>query len=927
MTILTNMTMALGRIRSAVRPAWVLASVLGGMLVALASAQPAAAAVSFGKSLLGGESSVRPTSLQFGPDGRLYVAQQNGLIYVYTVARSGPNAYAVIATETITQIASIPNHNDQGGSDGTSGRLVTGLLVTGTAATPVLYVTSSDPRIGAGESGADLNLDTNSGIVTQLVRSGAGWSKTDIVRGLPRSEENHASNGMALSPDGKTLYVAQGGNTNKGAPSANFANLPEYALSAAILSIDLTGSLPFDLPRKGGGGPFGGDDGAKQALPGGPVKVHAPGFRNPYDVLVTKAGKMYTIDNGGNAGWGDPLTSCNNNPVGQGNNVSEPDVLHHVTGPGYYGGHPNPERNECVFQTGLASQPYPKKTSIASFGPTSTNGIAEYTASNFGGEMKGDLLATSWNNTIQRIKLDAAGTAVSAKTALVNNAGAGGPLDVVAQGDADKFPGTVWYVDIFNGAIYVLEPTDSSGCDSSSPTGDPDSDGYSNQDEALNGTDPCSGADKPADFDGDKKSDRLDTDDDNDGLADKVDPFARDAANGLQTSIPVDYQWENDSPAAGGLLGLGFTGLMTNGTTDYLDQFDATKMTAGGAAGVTTIDEVSEGDAFGTSNTQEYGFQFGVNARPTVGKFVAHTRIVGPFKGITPADFQSMGLFVGTGDQDNYVKVIAGSNGGTVVQARKELSALSSPSSKVALTLPGPDYVDLYLEVDPRAATVQPSFTATTGSTTTVRTNVGGAQTVPAAWFTGATGLAVGILSTSSGAAPPFAATWDAIDVKPSGTNLPFGEDQPVTTPPVTTPPVTTPPVTTPPVTPPPVTERPDAPDTRRPVIRQAELTSTRFRSAGRGARFLSAVGTRVRFSLTEAASIAFKVQRRAGGRYKRVKGRKVVLRPAGKSSVRFTGRIGGRRLSPGRYRLVMVASDAAGNRSPVERLYFRIVR
>ena len=39
--------------------------------------------VAFSKSSLAGETSSQPTSLQFGPDGRLYVAQQNGVIKVY----------------------------------------------------------------------------------------------------------------------------------------------------------------------------------------------------------------------------------------------------------------------------------------------------------------------------------------------------------------------------------------------------------------------------------------------------------------------------------------------------------------------------------------------------------------------------------------------------------------------------------------------------------------------------------------------------------------------------------------------------------------------------------------------------------------------------------------------------------------------------
>src|SRR6478672_9374257 len=58
--------------------------------------------ISFGKSTLNGTTGLaQPTSLQFGPDGRLYVAQQNGLIRAYTIARTGPNTYNVTATESI----------------------------------------------------------------------------------------------------------------------------------------------------------------------------------------------------------------------------------------------------------------------------------------------------------------------------------------------------------------------------------------------------------------------------------------------------------------------------------------------------------------------------------------------------------------------------------------------------------------------------------------------------------------------------------------------------------------------------------------------------------------------------------------------------------------------------------------------------------
>src|SRR5918996_3996845 len=86
-------------------------------------------------------------------------------------------------------------------------------------------------------------------------------------------------------------------------------------------------------------------------------------------------------------------------------------------------------------------------------------------------------------------------------------------------------------------------------------------------------------------------------------------------------------------------------------------------MTAGGAAGVTTVDAVPEGDAYQANNTQQYGFQFGVRA-PATGVFTAHTRILAPFAGLTPQNYQSMGLFLGNGNQDNYVKLVTAANGG-----------------------------------------------------------------------------------------------------------------------------------------------------------------------------------------------------------------------------------------------------------------------
>ncbi len=133
--------------------------------------------IGFGKSALAGTSSTDPTAIRFGPDGRLYVAEFDGLIKAYTITRNGPDSYAVTATETISLVQQIPNHDDDGTLDpSVTTRLVTGLLVTGSASNPVLYVTSSDPRVGGGVGGTPTPLDTNSGVVSRLTRVGGVWS-------------------------------------------------------------------------------------------------------------------------------------------------------------------------------------------------------------------------------------------------------------------------------------------------------------------------------------------------------------------------------------------------------------------------------------------------------------------------------------------------------------------------------------------------------------------------------------------------------------------------------------------------------------------------------------------------------------------------------------------------------------------------------
>jgi hypothetical protein len=437
----------------------------------------------FAKGVVEGTGTTKVTTVRFGPDGRLYVGQQTGIIRALTLERLGPASYRVTASEAIGALVDLPNHDDNGvANPGVGGRQLTGIEVTGTAEQPVIYAVTTDPRMGGSPSGVVLPLDTNSGVLSRLTRDGGGWRRTDLVRGLPRSGENHAGNGLVLDQAGSRLYLAQGANTNAGAPSKEFAFVPEYALSGAILAIDLAtiGDRTYDLPtlddpaRPGAadtGDPFGGAAGDNQArlVPGSPVTVYASGFRNPYDVVLTSAGRLYTIDNGANPGWGDAPEEaggrCTNDPRPGGKR--QEDTLHFVREPGYYGGHPNPTRAnranlfagqspvEAAHPVECEFLPGEKSGALTTF-PASTNGLVEYRSSAFGGALTGNLLAASLDNRIYRLRLRPEG-GLAGKEILFERVGSA-PLDLTVRGDGEAFPGTIWVGDIADGSITVFEP-------------------------------------------------------------------------------------------------------------------------------------------------------------------------------------------------------------------------------------------------------------------------------------------------------------------------------------------------------------------------------------------------------------------------------------------------------------------------------------
>ena len=109
------------------------------------------------------------------------------------------------------------------------------------------------------------------------------------------------------------------------------------------------------------------------------------------------------------------------------------------------------------------------------------------------------------------------------------------------------------------------------------------------------------------------------------------------------------------------------------------------------------------------------------------------------------------------------------------------------------------------------------------------------------------------------------------------------------------------------------------------PALSRFGLSRNRFAAAPRGGSVAAKVGTTIRYRLTEAARVTFRVRRR--GAKRPLKGSFAHNGKAGANRLRFTGRLRRRKLRRGAYVLSATSKDAAGNVAKVKRLRFRIVR
>ena len=299
-----------------------------------------------------------------------------------------------------------------------------------------------------------------------------------------------------------------------------------------------------------------------------------------------------------------------------------------------------------------------------------------------------------------------------------------------------------------------------------------------------------------------------DPDFDNDGILNEVDPFIRDASNG--TSVVVtpgqsflwdfDANQDNNLPGPDGYGG-GLTGVMVDGTTNFEQFFQApstlpgqdinldnVKFTTASGGGTTVIEFVSNGDPGATQNDGKFLFHTGATIPPNAGTATFTWSVLNPGDAFS-GNFQQIGGYLGTGDQSDFLKIVAIQHGSGEIQFSLETSDVPTETFIQANDLFNVAEVDakkifFEVEVDIAAATATPTVTyeTATGQTTVggssislMGTNVleaiKGNYTVQGL----SSGVAVGLFSSNTGQLPvdTFQAIFDSVEITTTELQLP----------------------------------------------------------------------------------------------------------------------------------------------------------
>ena len=187
------------------------------------------------------------------------------------------------------------------------------------------------------------------------------------------------------------------------------------------------------------------------------VEVFAAGMRNPFDLVLHSNGYIYATDNGPNDPYGPGSTGLNTQFGAP--DPDHPDELLLLERGNYYG-HPNRARavddpRQAVYRDELVpSIPHVFTQRIAHL-PSSTNGIEEYRAMTFGGQLRGDLFVMELGVGIKRHRLQPDGrrTLQPNGTLFTNVINAGLDIAMVPGG-------AIATVDYYSGQVRIQAPDD-----------------------------------------------------------------------------------------------------------------------------------------------------------------------------------------------------------------------------------------------------------------------------------------------------------------------------------------------------------------------------------------------------------------------------------------------------------------------------------
>lgn len=432
--------------------------------------------VAFSQVSLATTQGERWTSVNVGPDNKLYATTIDGQIVRWNIGGDG----ALSNKQTINSLV------DAEGIE----RIVTGLAFhpDSTSGNLIAFITHTHFNDVSTDNPEELGEDF-SGKVTRL--SGANLQNVqDVVVGLPRSIRDHLTNQPTFGPDGR-LYVPQGANTAMGAPDAAWGFRAEHLLTAALLAIDVDeiGTGTVDVHTEDGD-PY--DPFASNA----PVTIYASGLRNAYDMVWHTNGRLYLPTNGSASGgntpqspqpgspeFGDDRIDLDSNGPFSGdfvqglNNVPETqnDYLFNVVEGGYYG-HPNPTRDEWVMNGGNPTNntnpaevaAYPGGTKpdrnwrgfAYDFGEhKSANGVIEYDSNAFGGALDRRLIVArfSGGDDLVALTVNGAGSVTTAAEGIIGFTGFDDPLDLAQR------EGMIYVAEFSGQKITLLRPVEAGG--------------------------------------------------------------------------------------------------------------------------------------------------------------------------------------------------------------------------------------------------------------------------------------------------------------------------------------------------------------------------------------------------------------------------------------------------------------------------------